>query len=80
MLSKNKIFALCARLSTEMIAALITGVAIGRGFDYIFNIFPIATILFFFVGIGAGFLNIFRLFKKIEATHQVNDHKITDSK
>ncbi len=48
------------RIGTELVAGLAVGVAIGLGLDYWLETRPWFMILFFFLGAGAGMLNVYR--------------------
>ena len=48
------------RISTELVAGVVLGVAIGLGLDYWLDTRPWFMILFFFLGAGAGMLNVYR--------------------
>ncbi|HYD17356.1 MAG TPA: AtpZ/AtpI family protein [Patescibacteria group bacterium] len=48
------------RASTELLAALIVGGALGYGLDSWLGTKPLFMILLFFAGFAAGFLNIYR--------------------
>jgi len=54
------------RISTEIIAALIVGVGIGLLVDNYFDSKPIGLIIFFILGAFAGFLNVYRVMRRIE--------------
>ena len=54
------------KISTEIIAALIVGVGIGLVVDNYFNTKPFGLIIFFIFGAIAGFLNVFRVMRRIE--------------
>ena len=54
------------RISTEIVAALIVGVGIGLIVDNYFNSSPFGLIIFFIFGALAGFLNIYRVMRRIE--------------
>ena len=54
------------KISTEIIAALIVGVGIGLIVDNYFNTKPIGLIIFFIFGALAGFLNVYRVMRRIE--------------
>ena len=54
------------KVSTEIIAALVVGVGIGLIVDNYFNSKPIGLIIFFILGALAGFLNVYRIFRRIE--------------
>ncbi len=46
------------RIGTELVAGVVMGVAIGLGLDYWLDTRPWFMILFFFLGAGAGMLNV----------------------
>ena len=48
------------RIATELVAALAVGVGIGLGLDYWLGTKPGFMIAFFFLGAGAGMLNVYR--------------------
>ena len=54
------------KISTEIIAALVVGVGIGIIVDNYFNTKPIGLIIFFIFGALAGFLNVYRVMRRIE--------------
>ena len=54
------------KISTEIIAALIVGVCIGLLVDNYFNSKPFGLIIFFILGALAGFLNVYRVMRRIE--------------
>ena len=54
------------KISTEIIAALIVGVCIGLFVDNYFNSKPFGLIIFFILGALAGFLNVYRVMRRIE--------------
>ncbi len=54
------------KISTEIIAALIVGVGIGLIVDNFFNTKPFGLIIFFIFGAFAGFLNVYRVMRRIE--------------
>ena len=54
------------RISTEIVAALIVGVGIGIIVDNYFNTRPFGLIIFFILGALAGFLNVYRIMRRIE--------------
>jgi len=53
------------KISTEIIAALVIGVAIGLIVDNYFNTKPFGLIIFFILGAFAGFLNVYRVMRRI---------------
>ena len=54
------------KISTEIIAALVIGVCIGLLVDNYFNTKPFGLIIFFILGALAGFLNVYRVMRRIE--------------
>ena len=54
------------KISTEIIAAIVVGVGIGLIVDNYFNTKPIGLIIFFIFGALAGFLNVYRVMRRIE--------------
>ena len=54
------------KISTEIIAALVVGVGIGLIVDKFFNTKPFGLIIFFIFGAIAGFLNVYRVMRRIE--------------
>ena len=53
------------KISTEIIAALVIGVGIGIIVDNYFNTKPFGLIIFFILGALAGFLNVYRVMRRI---------------
>ena len=54
------------KISTEITAALVVGVGIGLIVDNYLNTKPIGLIIFFIFGALAGFLNVYRVMRRIE--------------
>ena len=54
------------KISTELIAALIVGVGIGLIVDNYLGTKPFGLIIFFILGAFAGFLNVYRVMRRIE--------------
>ena len=54
------------KISTEILAALVVGVGIGLIVDNYFGTGPFGLIIFFILGAFAGFLNIYRIMRRIE--------------
>ena len=54
------------KISTDIIAALVVGVGIGLIVDNYFNTKPFGLIIFFIFGALAGFLNVYRVMRRIE--------------
>ncbi len=48
------------RASTDLVAALVVGGFLGYWIDHWLGTKPFGMIIFFFLGFGAGFLNIYR--------------------
>ena len=64
--SKKKGAGFGFRISTEIVAALVVGVGIGIIVDNYFNTQPFGIIIFFILGAFAGFLNVYRVMRRIE--------------
>ena len=60
------------KISTEIVAALIVGVGIGLLVDNYFNTKPFGLIIFFILGAFAGFLNVYRVMRRIEKQKSFN--------
>ena len=54
------------KMSTEMVAAVVVGTIIGFILDNWFGTKPWLILIFFFVGVVAGILNVFRSAKSIQ--------------
>ena len=54
------------KISTELVAALVVGVGIGLIVDNYLGSKPFGLIIFFILGAFAGFLNIYRVMRRIE--------------
>ena len=54
------------KISSELVAALVVGVGIGLLVDKYFNTKPFGLIIFFILGAFAGFLNVYRVMRRIE--------------
>ena len=54
------------KISTELVAAVVVGSIIGFLLDGWFDTKPLLTICFFFIGVAAGILNVFRSAKKMQ--------------
>ena len=54
------------KISTEIIAALVVGVGIGLIVDKYLGTKPFGLIIFFVFGAFAGFLNVYRVMRRIE--------------
>ncbi len=53
------------KISTELVAAVFVGATIGFLLDNWFDTKPLLTICFFFMGVAAGILNVFKSAKKM---------------
>ena len=53
------------KISTELVAAVIVGTTIGFILDIWFDTKPLLIMCFFFMGVAAGILNVFRSAKKM---------------
>jgi ATP synthase protein I len=53
------------RMATELAAALIIGLALGWVIDRLFGTRPWGLIIFFFLGVAAGMVNVFRAAKDV---------------
>ena len=53
------------KISTELVAAVVVGTTIGFLLDSWFDTKPLLIICFFFMGVTAGILNVFKLAKKM---------------
>ena len=59
-------FGKALKISTELVAAVIVGSTIGFLLDNWFDTKPLLIICFFFVGVIAGILNVFKSAKKMQ--------------
>ena len=55
------------KISTELVASVFVGSIIGFLLDDWFDTKPLLTICFFFIGVAAGILNVFRSAKKMHS-------------
>ena len=53
------------KISTELVAAVVVGSTIGFLLDNWFDTKPLLMICFFFMGVAAGILNVFKSAKKM---------------
>tara|TARA_Y100000590_G_scaffold355189_1_gene408826 strand:- start:70 stop:360 length:291 start_codon:yes stop_codon:yes gene_type:complete len=58
-------FGKALKISTELVAAVVVGSTIGFLLDNWFGTKPLLIICFFFMGVAAGILNVFRSAKKM---------------
>ncbi|MFD2204326.1 AtpZ/AtpI family protein [Kiloniella antarctica] len=67
------------RISVEIVAALIMGFGIGYYLDIWLGTKPWLMIIFFFLGIGAAFVNILRVAKQLENKKHLRDNREDDA-
>ena len=60
------------KISTELVASVVVGSTIGFILDGWFDTKPLLTIIFFFMGVAAGILNVFRSAKKMHNNRYKN--------
>ena len=58
------------KISTELVAAVFVGSTIGFLLDNWFDTKPLLMICFFFMGVAAGILNVFRSAKKMHKNYK----------
>ena len=58
------------KISTELVAAVVVGSLIGFLLDDWFDTKPLLTICFFFMGVAAGILNVFKSAKKMQKKYK----------
>ena len=58
-------FGKALKISTELVAAVMVGSIIGFLLDGWFDTKPLLTICFFFIGVAAGILNVFKTAKRM---------------
>jgi ATP synthase protein I len=63
-------FGLAFRIGVELLAALLVGGGIGWLLDHWLGSTPLFLIVFFFLGAGAGMLNVFRAAKELNRDDQ----------
>ena len=61
--------ALGFRLSSELVAGVVVGAAIGWGIDYLLSTSPFGLIVFFLLGFVAGLVNLVRSAGVIPRNH-----------
>ena len=64
---RSSALGLAVRAASELVAAVLVGVAIGWGLDWWLGTSPILLLIFFFLGFAAGVLNVVRAMKQSEA-------------
>ncbi len=58
------------RLSSELVAGVVVGAAIGWGIDYLFSTSPWGLIVFFLLGFAAGVINLMRVAGVVPDVHE----------
>ena len=58
------------KISTELVATVVVGSTIGFLLDNWFGTKPLLIICFFFMGVAAGILNVFKSAKKMHKNHK----------
>ncbi|MCB1411987.1 MAG: AtpZ/AtpI family protein [Xanthobacteraceae bacterium] len=58
------------RLSSELVAGVVVGAAIGWGIDYAFSTSPWGLIVFFLLGFAAGVINLMRAAGVVSDVHE----------
>ncbi len=66
------------RLSADLVSAVVAGGGLGWGLDWLFGTGPWLLLLFFFLGIAAGILNVIRTANAMNAAQQ-EEMKALDS-
>lgn len=61
------------RLSTELVVAVFVGLVMGLGIDWFFGTKPFGLFIFLAFGIAAGFYNVFRTARAMNAKAQEKD-------
>lgn len=64
---RSSALGLAVRAASELVAAVLVGVAIGWGLDWWLGTSPLLLLIFFFLGFAAGVLNVVRAMKQSEA-------------
>ena len=58
------------KISTELVAAVVVGTTIGFLLDNWFDTKPLLVICFFFMGVAAGILNVFKSARKMHKNYK----------
>jgi ATP synthase protein I len=59
-------YGLGLKISLDLVAAIVVGVLIGIGIDKLFDTKPVFFLIFFILGIAAGFMNMYRSLLNLE--------------
>jgi len=65
--SRGSAMGMAFRLSTDLVSAVVVGGVIGWGLDWLLGTDPWLLLLFFFLGIAAGILNVIRTAQSMNA-------------
>ncbi len=65
------------RLSTDLVSAVVVGGVIGWGLDWLLGTGPWLLLVFFFLGIAAGILNVIRTAQAMNAA-QMTEPEVSD--
>lgn len=60
------------RLSADLVSAVVAGSGLGWGLDWLFGTGPWFLLLFFFLGVAAGILNVIRTANRMNAAQQAD--------
>ena len=66
---------LAFRIITDLVAAPIVGCVIGWLIDRVSGLGPLFLVVFFFLGLAAGIINVMRTAKEMNRKNNHNDHK-----
>ena len=77
--AENQGIAQAMRVGAELLSALMVGVGIGWGLDQWLDTTPWLMLIFFFLGSGAGILNVYRSTGLIGANDGENGNNTSDS-
>lgn len=58
------------RLSADLVSAVVAGAGLGWGLDWLLGTGPWLLLLFFFLGVAAGILNVIRTANAMNAAQQ----------
>ena len=64
--NQNSSLGIAFKMSTELVAAVVVGTIIGFILDKTFGTKPWLILMFFFVGVIAGIINVFKSAKKMQ--------------
>ena len=65
--ARGQAMGMAFRFATELVAGLIVGLAIGWALDTWFETAPIFILIFFFLGMAAGIMNVVRTSQRMQA-------------